>query len=153
MDGWPGLAPRPEEYRFNYGSPMTRQREQALKASVLGTRKDGLRCPRVLGVALDFGSSDPARVVERLLGKCGFESAEQAGHALLPRIGPCICRESTRVKALCAHSAPPEAVLRAALILGHATPFFFDPARPLIWTRAGLERRLQLFNGARFYEA
>jgi hypothetical protein len=138
---------------LNSGSPRSRRREQPLRASLLGSRKQAPHCPLVLRVALDFGSSNPLRVMERVLGKCGFKSAEETGRAFMPEIGVCICRESTRLQALIAESAPPESVLRAAVILGHSTPHFFDPARPLIWTRAGLERHLELFNPARFYEA
>jgi hypothetical protein len=150
-----GAQPAPSDigYGCNAGGPMSRRREQAIRASVLGTGRDGLRLPRVLGAAIDFGSSDPVPFVQRLLGRCGFENAEEACHELLPRIGPSICRESVSVKALSVRAAPPEAILRVALILGHATPFFFDPARPLIWTRSSLKRRLQLFNPRRFYEA
>jgi len=150
-----GAQPSPSDigYGCNAGGPMSRKREQNIRASVLGTGRDGLRLPRVFGAAIDFGSSDPVPFVQRLLGRCGFENAEDACHEFLPCIGPSICRESVSVKALSARSAPPEALLRAALVLGHATPFFFDPARPLIWTRSSLNRRLQLFNPRRFYEA
>ncbi len=146
-DSWP------EGYECNAGGPMSRQRKQELKSSVLGKGLDGLRFPRVMGAALDFDSLDPLRVVERVLKKCGFQAAEEADLVLMPRVGPCICRASEQVRAIDVRSAPPETVLRTALILGHATRYFFDPGRPLVWTRTSLERRLQLFSPSRFYQA
>ena len=144
---------RPGGYQCNAGGPMSRLRKQELKFTLLGKGHDGLRCPRVMGAALDFDSLDPLRVVERVLKKCGFQAAEEAASVLMPRMGPCICRESELVRAIDVRSAPPETVLRTALILGHATQFFFDPARPLVWTRSSLQRRLQLFSPSRFYQA
>ena len=140
-------------YLCNTGGPMSRTRWERLRSSVLGTRKDGIHCPRALNVGLEFGGTDPLPFMEQLLGECGFVSTEQAARKLLPDIGPCICRPSDSVKVLEVRSAPPMQVLRAALILGHATPYFFDPARPLLWTRTSLGRRLQLYRGTRFYEA
>ena len=148
-----GWAEEPGGYRCNTGGPMSRTRREPLRASVLGTRKDGMHCPRALTVGLDFGGTDPLLFMEQLLGECGFASAEEAAGKLLPDIGPCICRPSDSVKVLEVRSAPPMEVLRGALILGHATHYFFDPARPLLWTRTSLGRRLQLYRGTRFYEA
>ena len=148
-----GLDFQPEGYECNAGGPMSRQRNLKLKSSVLGKGQDGLRCPHVLGAALDFGPSDPVRVVEGLVKKCGFRDTEEAAFVLMPRIGPCICQESEEVEELEVRLAPPEAVLRTALILGHATRFFFDPGRPLVWTRSSLQRRLRLFSPSRFYQA
>ena len=47
--------------------------------------------------------------------------------------------------------APDDEVLRHALLLGLCTAFQFDPARPVLWTRASLTRRVELFEPAGFY--
>jgi hypothetical protein len=37
------------------------------------------------------------------------------------------------------------------LLLGLCTPFQYDPARPVLWTRASLLRRVELYQPAEFY--
>ena len=44
-----------------------------------------------------------------------------------------------------------DAVLREALLLGLCTAWQYDPARPVIWTRASLTRHVELHDPAGFY--
>jgi hypothetical protein len=40
---------------------------------------------------------------------------------------------------------------RRALLLGLCTAYQYDPARPVLWTRASLTRRVELYEPAGFY--
>jgi hypothetical protein len=44
-----------------------------------------------------------------------------------------------------------EAVLEQALLLGLCTAWQYDPSRPVLWTRASLTRRVELYEPAGFY--
>jgi len=44
-----------------------------------------------------------------------------------------------------------ESILRQALLLGLCTSFQYDPSRPVLWTRASLTRRVELYEPAGFY--
>jgi hypothetical protein len=44
-----------------------------------------------------------------------------------------------------------EAILRQALLLGLSTAWQYDPSRPVLWTRASLTRRVELYEPAGFY--
>ena len=44
-----------------------------------------------------------------------------------------------------------EKILQQALLLGLCTAFHYDPARPVLWTRASLTRRVELYEPAGFY--
>ena len=135
----------------NMGGPMSRRRSQRLESTVLGERHRYVRCPRVRQLALDFGDADPLRAVETLLGECGFRDVREAEQALLPAIAPSLCRMAPELEPLPLAKAEPLSFLRQALLLGHCTVSFFDLARPLLWTRASLTRRLELFEGKGFY--
>ena len=41
--------------------------------------------------------------------------------------------------------------LRNALLLGLCSAWQYDPARPVIWTRASLDRSVELYAPGRFY--
>lgn len=141
----------PVPLRCNVGGPMSRRRSQRLESTILGEWHRHVRCPRVRQLALDFGRSDPLHAVEALLVECGFGDVADAEAALLPGLSPSLCRVSPGLVPLRFGVAEPRAVLRQALLLGHCTAWFFDPARPLLWTRASLTRRLELFEGKGFY--
>ena len=44
-----------------------------------------------------------------------------------------------------------DSVLEQALLLGLCTAYQYDPARPVLWTRASLTRRVELYEPAGFY--
>jgi hypothetical protein len=102
-------------------------------------------------VALGFGKEDPVVYVRRLSESLGYPSPEAARDTLMSLTEPLAC-------CACDHIAPtpvartrPETVLEKALILGLSTAWLFDPARPVIWTRASLTRRLALYDVQGFY--
>jgi hypothetical protein len=47
--------------------------------------------------------------------------------------------------------ASDDAVLEQALLLGLCTAFQYDPARPVLWTRASLTRCVEMHDAAGFY--
>ena len=44
-----------------------------------------------------------------------------------------------------------DAILWQALLLGLCTAWQYDPSRPVLWTRASLTRRVELYEPAGFY--
>jgi hypothetical protein len=44
-----------------------------------------------------------------------------------------------------------EAILSQALLLGLCNAWQYDPSRPVLWTRASLTRRIELYESAGFY--
>ena len=159
------------------GGPKSRRRVQVLESSVLGSRRGRLHCPRVRQLALRFLATDPLEAVYALLDQLGFADASEAEAALLPDLPTCFCRVASRLRAIDVEwvketytnsqgqiveagvyasndergGIPLEEALVQALLLGHCTAFLFDPGRPLLWTRASLARRLELFDGEGFY--
>ncbi|MBM4220580.1 MAG: hypothetical protein FJ170_01385 [Gammaproteobacteria bacterium] len=138
---------------FNSGGPCSRRRTEQLSATVLGKDDGAIRCPRVVHLGLDFCGRDPLIWAEKLLRQCGFETPDAARLVIpLPTI-PCICRPDVshapeRVDRLFAKK---HELLRHALMLGLCTAWCYDPARPVLWTRTSLSRRLELFDGEGFY--
>lgn len=135
----------------NSGGPASRNREMNLRASVLGAGSQSLSCPMVRSVGLDFCGQDPVSYMRKLLQALDYESPEAARFALLLRAQPCVCRADPEIKPTRVKGARPELVLEQALVLGLSTTSLFDPARPVVWTRASLSRRLNLFDVRGFY--
>jgi hypothetical protein len=135
----------------NVGGPMSRSRELTLRSTILGDGVGHVSCPRVRSVALDFGEVDPVPYVRGLLLGLGYESPEAARSALLPILQPCLCCVSNEIEPAPVDSLEPEVLLEQALVLGLSTKSLFDPARPVIWTRASLTRRLNLYEVEGFY--
>jgi len=135
----------------NSGGPCSRSRCEVIRSTVLGSRKGNIRCPRRLGLALDFESSDPWEVMKALLAARGVADPEGL-RVLFPDIpGPMLASPSGSLRALKVSAGSPDAVLRQALLLGLCTSVFYDPSRPVIWTRSSLTRKLSLFATAGFY--
>jgi len=139
------------EILANSGGPRSRERTAHLFTSVLGYDDGAVRCPRVLRVGLDFGKRDPLRCTHDLLKACGFADEHEARAVIALPVESCICRPDspprpTPVKTLLAVDA-----LYQALVLGLCTSWRYDPARPVLWTRASLKRQLELFDGRGFY--
>jgi hypothetical protein len=140
-----------ELVKCNTGGPMSRSRHFCLNSSVLGSNSGPISCPKLRTVALDFGREDPVPYVRRLLEGLGYASPEAAKAALLPRTERCICCASSETYRTRVRNTRPETVLEKALVLGLSTPSVFDPARPVVWTRASLTRRLALYDVRGFY--
>ena len=135
----------------NMGGPMSRSKSLTLHSTILGDGVDHVLCPRVRSVALDFGEADPVPYVWGLLGGLGYASPEAARGSLLPILQRCVCCVSNEIAPDRVASLEPEIVLEQALVLGLSTRSLFDPSRPVIWTRASLTRRLNLYEVEGFY--
>lgn len=144
-------GPPPPSFDCNTGGPMSRTRTQGIRSRLLGRRDGKLRCPSLLRLGLDFRDEGPLQAVERLLAESGFRHREAAREALLPDLPRRLCVQTPGIVPLQAPRADPLEVLRQALMLGHCTAWLYDPARPLIWTRTSLLRRVELFETEDFY--
>ena len=140
-----------EQVRCNAGSPMSHNRTERLRASILGKDDGVIRCPRVTRLALDFDRADPLTVMHALLREHGLEHAEQLREVFNPSEDRCICRLDLRPRRLRIADADPKKVLRQALLLGLCTTVLYDPERPVLWTRSSLSRCLELYDGGGFY--
>jgi hypothetical protein len=144
-----GLAPVLE---CNSGAPMSRSRNLNIRSTILGSDSGPIACPRVRMVALNFGDEDPVPRIWRLLEELGYPSPEVARVAYLESARVCACVTRDKIYRTTVETARPELVLEKALILGLSTPSLFDPARPVLWTRASLTRRLALYDIRGFYD-
>ena len=136
----------------NSGGPMSRRRTEHVLASLLRDDAAPLRLPRVIRAGLHFGDRDPLAAVLEALARVGLDDAEQLRGrypapttSLLARVVP-DARWGVRVG-----RGTDESILEQALLLGLCTAFQYDPARPVLWTRASLTRRVELYAPAGFY--
>ena len=86
-----------------------------------------------------------------LLKQCGFADEREARAAIALPIEACLCRTDLVPQRVPVDTLSPADALYQALILGLSTPWLYDPARPVLWTRASLTRQLELFDGRGFY--
>ncbi len=133
------------------GGPRSRTRTQGIRSHLLGRPDGHVRCPSLLRLGLDFRNEEPVESAERLLAESGFRHREAAREALLPDFPRRLCVQTPGIVPLRVQRADPQEVLRQALMLGHCTAWLYDPARPLIWTRASLLRRVEIFDEEGFY--
>jgi len=137
---------------FNSGGPMSRRRSERVVASMLREQSAQFHLPRVIRAGLHFGDRDPLSAVLESLARVGLDDAEllreryeAPATPLLARVVP-DARWGVRVG-----QGTDESILRQALLLGLCTSFQYDPSRPVLWTRASLTRRLELYEPAGFY--
>lgn len=146
-----GPLPPPPDGWCNSGGPRSRTRTEKVYATVLGTKAGCIRVPLVRRLGLAFGERNPVDWTWALLEQEGLRDPEDLRrHYALPA-GPLICRAGPAVEPLDVARAPARDVLEVALWLGLCTAWMFDPARPVLWTRASLTRRLDVFAGEGFY--
>jgi hypothetical protein len=142
-----------EEYLANTGGPASRRRTERVLATLLRDETDSpLRLPRTLRAGLRFGAEDPLAAVLSALARAGLDDPERlrASYALPP--APLLCRVVPNASWAADAATTPDAVLlEQALLLGLCTAFQYDPARPVIWTRASLTRCVELHEPAGFY--
>jgi hypothetical protein len=139
------------ERAANSGGPMSRARNERISITVLGIDEGAVRCPRVLRVGLDFGRRSPLKYVRELLKTCGFADEQEAREVLALPQEVCICRPNPAPAPAPVTSLPASDALYQALVLGLSTACYYDPQRPVLWTRASLTRQLELFDGGGFY--
>ena len=145
--------PRPSDWRWcNSGGPASRRRTQWVTASLLREESAPIRLPRVIRAALHFGRRDPLDAVLESLARQGLDDAEllrerytAPAEPLLVRLVP-DARWGVRVA-----DGKDDSILEQALLLGLSTAWHYDPARPVLWTRASLTRRVELYAPMGFY--
>lgn len=138
-------------YHANSGGPASRRRTERLRATVLGSDDGPASCGLVLQVGLDFRGADPLAVASRVLADSGFADETQARAALDLPAQPCICRVNPSLRRPTVSRFRRREVLRQLILLGLCTEWRYDPSRPVLWTRASLSRRLELFAPEGFY--
>ena len=137
----------------NTGGPASRHRTEKVIATVLRDTPGPLHLPRVLRAGLKFmQGDDPVDRVLTVLARYGLDDAERLRERFAVPDRPMIVRVITNPPwGVAASFAKDEAILREALLLGLCTAWQYDPARPVIWTRASLTRHLELHSPAGFY--
>lgn len=143
--GWhPGLE-------CNSGGPRSRTRTETLRATVLGASNGCIRSPLVRRLGLSFNDADPVATAWDMLTSEGFRDPEDLRHVFRLPTAPLICRADPSLEPVEVYSCKRRDVLEDLLWLGLCTAWLFDPSRPVLWTRASLTRRLEVFEGEGFY--
>jgi hypothetical protein len=143
---------REREQWANSGGPMSRRRTERVLASLLRDESVPLRLPRVIRAGLHFGDRDPLSAVLESLARAGLDDAELLRSRYAAPSTPLLVRVVPDARwGVTFGRATDDSVLEQALLLGLSTAFQYDPARPVLWTRASLTRRVELYEPAGFY--
>lgn len=147
------VVPCDDGWRWaNSGGPMSRRRTERVLATLLRDEAHGIRLPRVIRAALHFGGRDPLDAVIASLARAGLDDAELLRERFPAPEAPLLVRVVPDARwGVQVAQASDESILRHALLLGLCTAFQYDPARPVLWTRASLTRRVELYAPAGFY--
>lgn len=143
------MPERMPERRANVGGPMSRSRSQPIRASLLQGDHATFDCCRQLGV--DFGEHDPLEAVHAALREARVPDPESLRERFGLPAQPCLCREVPGLEVPRLQDIGTEELLERALLLGLATPWLLDPRRPVLFTRAALCRRLEVYTARGFY--
>jgi len=148
----PGTDGRPPPgVFFNSGGPRSRTRSERLRATILGASDGCIRSPQVRRLGLAFGDADPVDTAWRLLAAEGLHDPEDLRWLFALPPEPLLCRAVPELRPGPISRRSRRKVLEDLLWLGLCTPWMFDPSRPVLWTRASLTRRLEVFEGRGFY--
>ena len=144
---------RDREQWANSGGPMSRRRTERVVASVLRDDASRIHLPRVIRAALHFGDRDPLSVVLESLARVGLDDAELLRERYAAPESPLLARvvPDARWGVRVGQGTDDDAILRQALLLGLCTAWQYDPSRPVLWTRASLTRRVELYEPEGFY--
>jgi hypothetical protein len=140
----------------NSGGPASRRRTESVRASVLRSDTDPegpVRMPSMLRAGLHFAVyHEPLQRTLESLARLGHDDPEQLRERFRLPEEPLLVHVVPDAKwAVAVLVADDETILRHALLLGLCTAYQYDPARPVIWTRASLTRRVELHAPGRFY--
>ena len=136
----------------NSGGPSSRRRTERVIATLLRDEAREIRLPRVIRAGLHFGGRDPLDAVLECLAREGLDDAELLRQRFPLPDAPLLVRVVPDARwGVQVSRASDESVLGQALLLGLCTAFQYDPARPVLWTRASLTRRVELHAPAGFY--
>jgi hypothetical protein len=133
----------------NMGGPMSRTRTQALRASLLAGGGSPFDCCARAGI--DFGKRDPLATVERALRAARIRDPEELRATCPLPAEACLCREQPSLQVPRAADLSPTELLGRAVLLGLCTSHHYDPRRPVLFTRASLARRLELYCSQGYY--
>lgn len=151
-DHWDLLNEAKARVWANSGGPMSRRRSEHMIASLLRDEGSPLRLPRVIRAGLHFGDRDPLDAVLESLARAGLDDAELLRSRYAAPSRPLLVRVVPNARwGVAVGRGSDDAILEQALVLGLCTAFQFDPARPVLWTRASLTRRVELYEPAGFY--
>jgi hypothetical protein len=140
------------EILANSGGPMSRRRTEHVLASLLRNDDSPLQMPRVIRAALHFGDQDPLEAVTAAMHRRGVFDPDQLRHELHFPDGPLLVRVVPGARwGVYVARAHDTRILIEALLLGLCTAYQYDPARPVLWTRASLTRRVELYEPSGFY--
>ena len=149
--------------------PMIKGFNTQVRSSLLASDEGNGRCHEVMTLGLDFGGGCPRALIKERLVASGHQSPESLRHQFVLPTVPLLCkvleedrdRDANGVAKEFAHrvshrlkvaTAPNEAVLYQAVMLGLCNSERFDPTRPVIWTEQSLTRAVTLYNPAGFYQ-
>lgn len=136
----------------NSGGPMSRRRTERVVVSVLRDDASRIRLPRTLRAGLRFGAADPLGCVLAALARVGLNDPEELRLRYAAPGRPLLCRVVRAARwAVDVARAPDDTLLQHALLLGLCTAYQYDPARPVLWTRASLTRCVELYDAEGFY--
>mgnify|MGYP001040956638 CR=1 FL=1 len=136
----------------NSGGPASRRRTEHVLASLLRDDSAPLQLPRVIRAGLHFGKREPLDVVLGALARAGLDDAELLRERYAAPVMPLLARVVPNARwGVQVARASDDSVLEQALLLGLCTAYQYDPARPVLWTRASLTRRVELYEPAGFY--
>ena len=139
-------------YSANSGGPMSRRRTERVVASVLRDEASRIRLPQVIRAGLHFGDKDPLQAVLESLARFGLDDAEQLRDRFKAPATPLLVRTVPDARwGMQVARGTDDSILQQALLLGLCTPWQYDPSRPVLWTRASLTRRVELYEPAGFY--
>ncbi len=136
----------------NSGGPSSRRRTERVVASVLRDESARFHLPRVIRAGLVFGDRDPLQAVLESLARVGLDDAEQLRERFPAPPAPLLVRAVPDARwGVKVAQGTDASILQQALLLGLCTAWQYDPQRPVLWTRASLTRRVELYEPARFY--
>jgi len=136
----------------NSGGPASRRRTERVLASLLRDDSAPLQLPRVIRAGLHFGKREPLGAVLEALARTGLDDAELLRERYAASATPLLVRVVPHARwGVQVARASDDSVLEQALLLGLCTAYQYDPARPVLWTRASLTRRVELYEPAGFY--
>ena len=108
--------------------------------------------PFAIRAALHFGDRDPLSVVLESLARVGLDDAELLRERYAAPESPLLARVVPDARwGVRVGQGTDDAVLEQALLLGLCTAWQYDPTRPVLWTRASLTRRVELYEPEGFY--
>ena len=136
-------------WQANSGGPMSRSRTQLVLSSLLQGDRTSFSCCARLGV--EFGEQDPLRVVRAALRAARVRDPEALRSRYELPAEPWMCREVPALVVPLVEDLSQDELLERSLLLGLATPWLLDPRRPVLFTRASLTRRLEVYTARGFY--